>query len=499
MWLSPFLIHPWPSLLGSGIMLFGILWWRDPQERGSLRLTLLLAGAGLAAYGSSNLWLEHGLGKAGALIPELLRLLLGMLYLRLIGLVLFRVLLPLLHYRPLRIAEDMALLAAYAVWLMLRLREAGLDLSQLVTTSAVMTAVLAFSMQDTLGNILSGIALQADQSLRLGQWVKAGEFSGRVSQIGWRSTQLETRSGETVVIPNGWLMKNAFVVLGRQVGEQSAWRRNIALELDAALAPARIIAVTEQALADTSIEGVASEPPPSTVLMGSQEGVAHYVVRYWLTRFQADDLTDSHVRAHLLAALGRQGIAPLARRQFELLNRQPDAQAQLSPTELHNRCAALQRIELFASLSEQERIQLAEELLYAPFEKGDVITRQGAVAHWLYILTFGTVEIWLDYGHPQARMLGTLGEGEIFGEMGMMTGAPRMATVVAASYVECYRLDRKGFQAILAARPELAESISQVLSHRQQANANHTAAASANAVSAHGELLARIRHFFGLD
>ncbi|WP_081686939.1 mechanosensitive ion channel family protein [Chitinilyticum litopenaei] len=498
MGLTPFLERPWPVLLGSGLLMLVLLYWRETAERGSLRLTALLAVAGLVALSLKEMLITLGYGHGATLFAEIVRVLLGMLYLRLCGLTLFRLLLPLLRYRPLRIAEDMALLLAYVGWGMVRLREGGLDLSQLVTTSAVITAVIAFSMQDTLGNILSGIALQADQSLRLGQWVKAGEYSGRVSQIGWRSTQLETRSGETVVIPNGWLMKNSFIVLGRQVGELAVWRRNIALDLDARLVPARIVAITEQALQDASIPGVARQPPPSTVLMGLQDGVAHYVTRYWLSNFQADDLTDSQVRAHLIAALGRNDIATVAPRQFGMQTLHVRQSGQLAPEELQKRLRALANVALFSSLSAAEREQLARELAFAAFESGDVITRQGAVAHWLYILITGEVAVWRDYGQDGGVLLGTLPAGEIFGEMGLMTGAPRMATIVASSYCECYRLDRDSFQHILAARPELAESISRVLHARQQANSQRLNA-SATPGNGHGELLGRIRHFFRLD
>ena len=95
-------------------------------------------------------------------------------------------------------------------WGLVWLRLAGVDLASLITTSAVITGVVAFSMQETLGNILGGVVLQLDQSIRVGDWVKVDETSGRVVEIRWRYTAVETRNRETVVIPNGWLMKNRF-------------------------------------------------------------------------------------------------------------------------------------------------------------------------------------------------------------------------------------------------------------------------------------------------
>ena len=108
---------------------------------------------------------------------------------------------------------------------LVRLRYAGLDLGSIVATSAMITAVVAFAMQDTLGNILGGLALQMDNSIEIGDWIKVDDISGRVVDIRWRSTLVETRNWETVVFPNSQLMKNKFLVLGRRTDQPVQWRR----------------------------------------------------------------------------------------------------------------------------------------------------------------------------------------------------------------------------------------------------------------------------------
>lgn len=71
-----------------------------------------------------------------------------------------------------------------------------MDPTSLFATSAVITAVLAFAMQDTLGNVLGGVALQLDNSLRVGDWVKLDDVSGRVTDVLWRFTAVGTRNHE---------------------------------------------------------------------------------------------------------------------------------------------------------------------------------------------------------------------------------------------------------------------------------------------------------------
>jgi small-conductance mechanosensitive channel/CRP-like cAMP-binding protein len=424
-----------------------------------------------------------------------------MVVIRLVGLVFFRLLLSSLRLEPPRILEDVIVFVGYLAWGMVRLRYGGVELSSLVTTSAVITAVAAFSMQDTLGNILSGIALQLDDSLDLGQWVKLGDISGKVRQIGWRSTLIETPNGETVVVPNGWLMKNSFQIIGKRFnGSGQVWRRWVWFELSWDHPPATVIERMQLAMQQSAIDGVATEPAPQAVLMETRDGIARYALRYWLTDFARDDPTDSAVRAHVITALLRHGMPLAANTHNVLMTKENDkAVTQRQEQELARRMAALKGVSLFAEVTDKELRQLASHLRFAPFEAGDLISRQGAVANWLYILAEGEVEIWQDYDSAHPRMLGSLSSGSFFGEMGLMTGAPRTATVVATRYTECYRLDRPGFEAILTARPALAETISSVLAARLAENQRRSQDQDAPAAPQQHEVLERIRRFFRLD
>src|SRR5262249_57793103 len=100
--------------------------------------------------------------------------------------------------------------------------------------------------------------------------------------------------------------------------------------------------------------------------------------------------------------------------------------------EISKRMEALKGVELFHELTEEELRALAARLKVAPFVRGEVLTKQGAEAHWLYIVIKGTAEIHITV-NGQIENVGSLGEGEFFGEMGMMMGEPRSATVAAVT------------------------------------------------------------------
>ena len=170
-----------------------VFWLMRPADSSRLYHTSLFYGLALCGQVVTALLTELDIGLAADVLREAFVIMAGIAVIRLWGAALFRLFLP-----------------------MVRLHYAGLDLSQIVTTSAVITAVIALSMQDTLGNILGGLAIQLDGSLEVGDWVHVDDVTGKVSDISWRSVSIETNNWETVVIPNGQLMKSKFVVLARR-------------------------------------------------------------------------------------------------------------------------------------------------------------------------------------------------------------------------------------------------------------------------------------------
>lgn len=444
------------------------------------------------------------LNRASRLLRELAVFGEGLAVIRFAGLAVFRIILPAIHIHISGILADILIIVGYVAWAFIRLSLAGVELTQLFATSAILTAVLAFSMQDTLGNLLGGLALQMDNSLEIGDWIKIDDLSGQVTDIQWRFTSLRTRNGETVVLPNSHLMKGRYFVLCDADATPPLWRRHIVFNVDLAFPPPKVIRVTEEAIRAAEIAHVARHPEPDCVLMEFGPGYAHYDLRYWLNDPLVDDPTDSQVRTHVLAALQRADIRlAVSDQTVHLVSEGERHRTDVRHRELKKRLAAINKIDLFATLSEDEKVSLAEKLSPAPFAKGDIMTRQGAVAHWLYIMISGEAEAWWQPPVGSKRLHERRGPGSVFGELGLMTGAPRRATVIATTDVEAYRLDKEAFEKIIHARPELAEVFSIILRQRlahfdaleQGYSSSETSPVSS---SEHSDLGQKIREFFGI-
>lgn len=431
----------------------------------------------------------------------------GLAVIRYLGLALFNVVLPRMRVHISGILADILVIIGYVAWAFLRLNLAGVEFSHLFATSAVLTAVVAISMQDTLGNLLGGLALQMDNSLEIGDWIQMGDVAGRVSDIQWRYTAIVTRSGERVVIPNSHLMKNRYAVICNKRQAVPQQRRIIAFNVDLSVPPARITTAVLQDIQTARVPNVSLDPQPQCLLMDFGPGFARYQLRYWLIDPGPDEITDSDVRHHVLAALQREGIRLAVSDQTIHLVQEGEAhRGEVRARELNRRLQAIAQIDLFSRLSEAEQLELAGRLVNAPFARGDIVTRQGAIAHWLYIIVSGEAEAWWQPpdGSPQ-RLLEKRGPGSVFGELGLMTGAPRRATVVATTDMEAYRLDKAGFEHIIRARPELAEGISAILEarleHFQALERGHAEGKPAPHSTQGSDVAAlgkKIREFFGL-
>jgi small-conductance mechanosensitive channel/CRP-like cAMP-binding protein len=394
----------------------------------------------------------------------------GFAIIKLASLYVFDTILVFTPFSPSEVVRDLLVALGYAVvglWLLSRI---GVTLSGIVTTSAVMTAVIVFSLQDSLANILGGLVLHIEKSLDVGDWVKIDQTSGRVAKITWRYVAIETRNWDTVIIPNSLLMKSQVLVAGRRAGQPLQERRWVYFNVDFRVPPTEVSRVVTEALEAEPVEGATADPKPNCILMDFKESYCLYAVRYWLTDLAKDDPTDSLVRARIYFALQRAGI-PLSVPAYTAFIEAHDQERQKlhHEREIQQRLVALDlaRVELFQTMNEEERRKLAERLRFAPFAKGEAMTRQGAEAHWLYILTKGSAEVVLSLDSGEHKRVSILRAGDYFGEMSLLTGEPRSATLRALEDAECYRLDRQAFEDILRGRPEIAQHLSEVLARRK--------------------------------
>ncbi|MEN3333836.1 MAG: hypothetical protein V7641_3201 [Blastocatellia bacterium] len=478
-----------------------------PGERRNIRAAVLLFGLSFACLlaASTVVYFGGSLESFGFRFLRLVALFaVSIAAINLASVLIFSVLMQPLRLTPPRILRDLLVALAYIVAIITLLSHSGVDIAGVVATSAVITAIIGFSLQDTLGNVMGGLALQMEHTIHVGDWVRIDQQEGRVQEIRWRQTSIETRNWDTVVIPNSVLMKSQVVILGRRTGQPRQHRQWVYFNVDYRYAPTQVIAAVEKALRAEAIANVASQPLPHCLVIDFKDSYASYAARYWLTDMALTDPTDSIVRARVYSALRRADIPLSIPAQSIFITEESESRRERKrQEEIDRRLEAIGHVELFQSLADEEKQRLAERLKSTPFVSGEAMTRQGDEAHWLYVIIEGEAEVQVKI-EGESEKVAKLGSGDYFGEMGMMTGAPRTATVIAKTDVKCYRLDKEAFRDILHDRPEVVEEISHTLAKRRVELEAIREALTEDIIHqrmqhTQNALLQRIRDFFKLD
>jgi small-conductance mechanosensitive channel/CRP-like cAMP-binding protein len=401
-----------------------------------------------------------------------------------------------------KILDDFVMALALVAYAIFRLNAVGMNLTGIIATSTVITGALAFSAQSTLGNLWGGISLQVEKTCRIGDWVRIDNVMGQVVSIRWRYMAIATNQNETIVIPNSAVMNNRFTVIGRRGEDAQAWVRYVTFELDFDHSPAHVLATLNKAFADAEIANVSGTVRPRVGCTAVKESGIEYAVEYRIVDPSYIWSTDSAIRVHLYAAMAREGFEISFQRR--IVESRADRRPETAQAEHQRRVHALESSDLFGALTADERHVLAPELTACLYAGDDIIFRAGDSADSLYLVSEGVVRIVSDDKAGARHELARLAAPAYFGEMGLLLGQPRAATVLADGEALCYRLDKQGFDTILQARPELADNLARVLAQRQAENDATLRALDAeeqarHAVSRTSELVNRIQQFFGLE
>ena len=377
------------------------------------------------------------------------------------------------------------------------LRQSGVDLLSLLTTSAVLTAVVGLALQNTIANVFAGVALQLDRTLGVGDWIDVGGRVGRIAEINWRSTSIRTKDGDTVIIPNGQLLSQEVTGLCKPGGARRMWLR---APFHYRHPPNQVRQTALEVVRD--VPGVLDKPAPSCFPVEFGESAIVYALRYWIADVAEDSAIDGELRARFWYAAQRAGLEmPYPVRT--LLISAPSEAAASDAREHGERLAALACIDVLSPLDAADRQSLAGDMCKVQFARGEQIIRQGDPGDSLYFIQSGEVEISMTMDGAR-REVATLGPGKVFGEMSLVTGEPRRTTCTAKSDVVCYVVDHGAFQSILDARPKIAEDVSALLASRQLVLDGTREELSAEVRARRQEearlsLLGRIRGFFRLD
>ena len=368
------------------------------------------------------------------------------------------------------IFKDILMLTLWGLVLLVVLRQNfKVDLTPLLASTAVVAVVVGLALQESLGNIFSGLTLQLGKPFAPGDWVRSGNFVGRVQGIGWRSTAVITRANEKLEIPNSMLAKDALV--NYSIG---AVADEVKIGLSYAAPPNYVREVILEAL--RNMPGVMQYPAPDVYTWEYGDSSIHYRVRYWMNDFaDADRLRDT-VATGLWYVLRRKSIEiPYP----QMVIRSSHERAAQAGTEAFEReiMGELRQIDFLRGLRDEELRLLVPGVTVQKFGAGELIVREGDEGDSLFIIRSGTVEVLAIASDGKQVHIRDLTRPTFFGEMALMTGEKRTATIRARTDVELLELNRDAFGELFKNHPETAAQMGEVIALRMTERREMLAAA----------------------
>jgi len=263
--------------------------------------------------------------------------------------------------------RDLVLVLGFVVVIAGVLGQSGVDVASLVTTSAVLTAIIGLALQSTLTNLLAGILLHVDRSLGVGDWVQFGQRKGCIMEIRWRSTVLRTTDGDTVIIPNGQITAQEVYNYSRPLPRH---RAQVHIGFHYRHPPNEVRHVLVEAA--RSAPEVLSDQAPDCFPIEFGDHAIVYTLRYWIDRFDREADIKGEVLARVWYAAQRAGLeVPFPTRTIHQESAPTEEPRALADQALRRRIAVLERVDLFSNLEPGERELLARGLREKRFAAGE--------------------------------------------------------------------------------------------------------------------------------
>ena len=342
------------------------------------------------------------------------------------------------------------------------------QITSLLATSGLIAMIIGLAIQSNISHIFSGIALNIERPFRPGDWIKVGEVTGKVVDISWRSTKLETFANTTISIPNSSVgnsqIENFTYPNERYFIFQILY---FGLEHD----PARITQLLYDALKVVkSVDG----RDRLGLMWVKFNGVDHHGQKF-LVAFDCNDRMLKNSQEHVVLVsiyqvLARCGIHPTTTNvNIHVSRAVPDlGEAALTVEHL------VENAGLFEPLGAEGRATLARNAIPREFNAGECIVRQGDPGDSLFLIAQGVVAVEVELeGRGQPVEVARLGAGSYFGEMALLTGDARASTVKAMDHCRLFEVPKQAIQPLLEGSLELGEQLSNILAARQLENETH--------------------------
>jgi branched-chain amino acid transport system substrate-binding protein len=319
-------------------------------------------------------------------------------------------------------------------------------ITSILAASGVVAMIIGLAIQINISNIFSGIALNIERPFLIGDWVKIGEIDeGRILDITWRATRVLTRDHSIISVPNSMASES---IIRNFHYPDNTFRLWFKVNIDPAQPPESVEKILYDAV--LSAPYVISDPAPLVSFSGLSHWSGEYTISFSSTDYGGKIKTRNAVWKRVWNHLKRAGISPVFQRQDT-----PQFKNLAFIEKSDNAIACLNEIEIFHTLSDESKRLLAKKMIKKIYFPNDVIIRQDDPGESVFIIIEGAVCVRIKLKDGPEIEVGRLGAGDFFGELALITGDPRKASIIANTKTLLFEIPQSPFLSILQEEPEV--------------------------------------------
>ena len=329
----------------------------------------------------------------------------------------------------------------------------------LLATSGVIAMIIGLAIQINISNIFSGIAINLERLFRVDDWIKVGDYDeGKVLDITWRTTRIKTRHENILYIPNSIVAESIVHNFSDPGYTYEMWFR---VHVDAAHPPHQVEKIIKDAV--LSADGILKDPAPNSRFTGFSEWAANYIVLAYTKDYGRKNVLRSNVWKRIWTHLHRAGIEyALQRQQIHLFQGVEErGDKAIEPSVL------LQETDIFQPFSDQAKATMIRQMETHHYLPGETIVKQGEPGESIFIIVEGVVAVSGEKAADKSVHIARLGAGDVFGEMSLLTGAPRSVTVTSITDTRLFEINKSAILPLLEDDPSISGPLSEVLTKRQ--------------------------------
>jgi len=325
-----------------------------------------------------------------------------------------------------------------------------LPITGLLATSGVIAIVLGLALQSTLGDLFSGIVLNFSRPYRPGDWISIdGTTDGRVIEINWRATHVLTGKRDLAIVPNSTIAKAKIVNASSPSGIHGM---TVTVQLDAKTPPATGAEILQHAILNTQL--ILATPAPLVAV----KSITGDAIEFEISFFVEELAHSTRAQNDLFERISRH----LAAAWVALASTQATDNAKTATER------AMDMVEIFDSLTAEERKTLAAEAKLRHYEAGETLIDPGDRLNSLFIIGAGVASFTRVEVEGEIELL-RIGPGDHFGEIGLLTGSSAEVTLKALVPVVTYGLTKDDLAPVIEARPEVSHAMCRALARLQAA------------------------------